>query len=49
MKVLKHDDAQHHGLGILPTAPVARTRAAVAAGRHESLEHALEVVKNTGK
>jgi len=47
MKVLKHDSAQHHGVGILPTVPVARTRAAIAAGRDEFLERALEVVKKT--
>ncbi len=49
MKVLKHDGSQHHGVGILPTVPVARTRAAIAAGRDELLDRALEVVKNTGK
>lgn len=49
MKVLKHDGSQHHGVGILPTAPVARTRAAIAAGRDELLERALEVVKNIRK
>ncbi len=26
MKVLKHDHSQHHGIGILPTVPVNRTR-----------------------
>jgi C-terminal processing protease CtpA/Prc len=49
MKVLKHDGSRHHGVGILPTAPVARSRAAIAAGRDELLERALEIVKNTGK
>lgn len=49
MRVLKHDGAQHHGVGILPTAPVVRTRAAVAAGRDEFLERAIEVMKNAEK
>jgi C-terminal processing protease CtpA/Prc len=45
MKVLKHDGSQHHGIGILPTVPVSRTRAGVAAGRDEVLERALELFK----
>jgi len=45
MKVLKHDGSQHHGIGILPTVPVSRTRAGVAAGRDEILERALELLK----
>jgi C-terminal processing protease CtpA/Prc len=44
MRVLKHDGSRHHGVGILPTVPVERTRAGVAAGRDELLERALEVV-----
>lgn len=40
MKVLKHDGAQHHGVGIQPTRPVARTIAGVRAGRDEVLEAA---------
>ncbi len=32
MKVLKHDGSPHHGVGILPTVPVSRTQAGVAAG-----------------
>jgi len=46
MKVLKHDGSQHHGVGILPTIPVSRTRAGVAAGRDELLERAVQAVKN---
>jgi hypothetical protein len=49
MKVLKHDGSRHHGVGILPTEPVTRTRAAIAAGRDEFLERALEVVKNSDR
>ncbi|MGH9837641.1 MAG: S41 family peptidase, partial [Blastocatellia bacterium] len=45
MKVLKQDGSQHHGVGIRPTIPVARTRAGVAAGRDELLERALQTVK----
>ncbi|MHC4470261.1 MAG: S41 family peptidase [Planctomycetota bacterium] len=45
MKVLKHDGSRHHGVGILPTIPVSRTRAGVAAGRDELLERALEAVR----
>src|SRR5262249_31956387 len=46
MKVLKHDGSPHHGVGIQPTIPVTRTRAAVAAGRDELLERAVQSVKN---
>ena len=45
MKVLKHDGSQHHGIGIRPTIPVARTRAGVAAGHDELLERAIAAVK----
>ena len=44
MQVLKHDGSRHHGVGILPTVPVTRTLAGVAAGRDELLEKAIEVV-----
>jgi C-terminal processing protease CtpA/Prc len=44
MKVLKHDGSQHHGVGILPTIPMTRTRAGIAAGRDELLERAIQVV-----
>jgi C-terminal processing protease CtpA/Prc len=44
MKVLKHDGSRHHGVGILPTVPISRTIAGVAAGRDELLEKAIEVV-----
>jgi C-terminal processing protease CtpA/Prc len=45
MKVLKHDGSRHHGIGILPTVPAARTIAGVAAGRDEVLEKGIEVAK----
>jgi C-terminal processing protease CtpA/Prc len=45
MKVLKHDGSQHHGIGILPTIPVSRTRQGVAEGKDEILLRGVEVVK----
>jgi C-terminal processing protease CtpA/Prc len=45
MKVLKHDGSQHHGIGILPTVPVSRTRKGVAEGKDEILLRAIEVVQ----
>jgi C-terminal processing protease CtpA/Prc len=44
MKVLKHDGARHHGVGIQPTVPIRRTIQGVANGGDEVLERALEVV-----
>jgi C-terminal processing protease CtpA/Prc len=44
MKVLKQDGSQHHGIGIVPTYPVARTLRGVAEGRDEQLERAIELV-----
>ncbi len=44
MKVLKHDGSRHHGLGIQPTVPVARTIMGVAQGRDEVLERAVAIV-----
>jgi hypothetical protein len=46
MKVLKHDGSQHHGIGIRPTVPVARTRRGAASGVDELLEKAIEVVSS---
>ena len=45
MKVLKHDGSQHHGIGIKPTIPVARTRAGVHAGHDEVLERGIRAVE----
>jgi C-terminal processing protease CtpA/Prc len=42
--VLKHDGSRHHGVGIQPTVPVARTIQGVAQGRDELLERAFKVV-----
>jgi C-terminal processing protease CtpA/Prc len=44
MKVLKQDGSRHHGVGILPTVPVARTLRGVAEGRDEQLDRAVELM-----
>ena len=44
MRVTRHDGKPHHGHGIEPTAPAARTIAGVADGRDEVLEKAIEIV-----
>ena len=44
MRVVKHDGAQHHLVGIQPTVPVERTLEGVRAGRDEYIEKALEVI-----
>jgi C-terminal processing protease CtpA/Prc len=49
MKVLKHDGSRHHGVGILPTIPMAPTRAGIAAGRDELLDEAIAVAKRGEK
>jgi C-terminal processing protease CtpA/Prc len=46
MKVLKHDGSQHHGIGILPTVPVSRTKKGVAEGKDEILLRGLSMVKD---
>jgi hypothetical protein len=45
MRVVKHDDRQHHLVGILPTVPLERTIAAVREGRDEFLEKALSLLR----
>ena len=45
MKVLKHDGAQHHLVGIQPTHPVKRTLNALNEGRDEYLEKAVTLLK----
>jgi hypothetical protein len=49
MRVLKQDGSQHHGVGILPTVPAAKTIAGVAAGRDEILEEGIEVAQRGAK
>ncbi len=48
MKVLKHDGSRHHGVGIQPTVPAARTLRGVIEGRDEVLEKGIEVVGGGG-
>lgn len=45
LKVLKPDGSRHHGVGILPTVPVTRTLAGVAARRDEVLEAGIEAAR----
>jgi C-terminal processing protease CtpA/Prc len=45
MKVTKHDSTRHHGVGIKPTIPVARTQAGVATGRDEVLERGIAMFR----
>jgi C-terminal processing protease CtpA/Prc len=45
MKVLKHDGARHHGVGIRPDIRVAPTLAGIRAGRDEVLERGLQAAK----
>ena len=45
MKVLKHDGSRHHGVGIQPTVPVAKTIQGIREGRDEQLDRALSLLK----
>ena len=45
-KALKPDGSPIHGIGSLPTVPLQRTRAGVAAGRDEILERGLALIRN---
>jgi C-terminal processing protease CtpA/Prc len=49
MKVLKHDGSPHHGVGIQPTVPVARTIRGIALGKDEVLERAVEEVSRESR
>jgi len=44
MKVLKHDGSRHHGMGIQPTVPAARTIRGIAKRRDEVLERGVAIV-----
>lgn len=46
MRVLKHDDSQHHLVGIRPTVNAARTVEGLRDGRDELLEKALELIRH---
>jgi C-terminal processing protease CtpA/Prc len=48
-KVLKHDGSQHHGIGIRPTVPVAKTIQGVREGRDEQFDRALGLVSHAGR
>lgn len=45
MKVLKHDESQHHLIGFVPDYPVERTLQGIKEGKDETLEKALEIAK----
>lgn len=44
MRVFEHDGSPHHGIGIQPTVPVARTISGIRAGRDEVLEKAIALL-----
>ncbi|MBI4752470.1 MAG: hypothetical protein HY774_28600 [Acidobacteria bacterium] len=43
MRVTKHDNTPHHGVGVLPTIPSSRTIKGIAERRDEQLEKALSL------
>ena len=45
MRVVNHDDSQHHVRGVQPTVPLQPTIQGVKAGRDELLEKAIELIK----
>lgn len=45
MKVLKHDNSQHHLIGIKPTIPITYTEKDILEGRDLELEKALEILR----
>ena len=44
MRVINHDDSQHHVRGVQPTIPMKPTIAGIKAGKDELLEKAIELV-----
>lgn len=46
MRVIKHDDSQHHLIGIQPTIPLERTLEGVREGRDEYIERALDIIQD---
>ncbi len=44
MRVINHDDSQHHVNGVKPTMPMKPTIAGIRSGRDELLEKAIEVI-----
>jgi C-terminal processing protease CtpA/Prc len=45
MRVINHDDSQHHVLGVKPTIPMEPTVVGVREGKDELLDAAIKVVK----
>lgn len=45
MRVVNHDDSQHHVLGVKPTIPMEPTIQAIRDGKDELLDKALEILK----
>ena len=45
MRVMNHDDSQHHVRGVQPTVPLQPTIAGVTEGRDEYVEKALELIE----
>jgi C-terminal processing protease CtpA/Prc len=46
MRVLKHDNSQHHIVGIKPTIPLEPTINGIREGKDELLEKAIEIITN---
>ncbi|MHC0038853.1 S41 family peptidase [Pseudoneobacillus sp. C159] len=46
MEVIKNDGTQHHLIGIQPTVPLVRTISAMASGRDEYLDRAIEIIRS---
>lgn len=49
MRVMNHDDSQHHVHGVQPTIPLEPTIEGIKAGRDELLEKALEIINGSKK
>ena len=45
MRVINHDDSQHHVLGVKPTIPMEPTVQGIRDGKDELLEKAIEILK----
>ena len=44
MRVMNHDDSQHHVRGVLPTIPLKPTLKGIQEGRDELYEKALQLL-----
>jgi C-terminal processing protease CtpA/Prc len=47
MRVMNHDDSQHHVRGVQPTIPMAPTIEGIRQGKDELLERAIELIKGS--